>query len=93
MNAPDLINGIFESIGSLFILLSILKLHRDKLVKGVSWIHVGFFATWGYWNLYYYPHLEQWVSFWGGVGIVITNTIWSVQLVYYTIAAEPDEGE
>jgi len=84
MNVPDIINGSFESLGSLFILLSIIKLHKDKVVKGVSWIAVGFFAAWGYWNLFYYPHLGQWISFYGGVAIVITNTIWLIQLIYYS---------
>jgi hypothetical protein len=81
---PDLINGTFESIGAFFILLSVIKLYRDKKVRGVSWVHVGFFATWGYWNLYYYPHLNQWFSFFGGLGIVVTNSIWLCQLIYYS---------
>jgi hypothetical protein len=81
---PDLINGTFESCGAFFIFQSVLKLHRDKMVRGVSWLHSGFFAVWGYWNLFYYPHLEQWVSFVGGIGIVSTNTFWLCQIVYYT---------
>jgi uncharacterized membrane protein YfcA len=84
MNIPDLINGLFEASGSFFIMLSILKLHKDKQVHGVSWIHAGFFAAWGYWNLFYYPHLSQWISFMGGIGIVVTNTYWLGQLVYYS---------
>lgn len=83
LSVPDLINGTYEAIGGAFIALSIRKLHREKLVKGVSWIHVGFFASWGYWNLFYYPHLGQWLSFVGGVGIVTTNTIWLAQMIYY----------
>lgn len=88
MNYPDLINGIFELSGAFFILLSILKLKKEKKVCGVSWVHVGFFAMWGYWNLFYYPHLTQWVSFAGGIGIVITNTFWLGQLIYYSREAE-----
>jgi hypothetical protein len=80
---PDHINGTFEALGAFFILQSIIKLHRDKKVRGVSWIHSGFFAAWGYWNLYYYPALEQWWSFAGGAGIVLTNTIWLGQILYY----------
>ena len=81
---PDLVNGTFEMIGGFFILLSIIKLYEDKQVRGISWLHASFFAVWGYWNLFYYPHLEQMWSFWGGVGIVTTNTIWLAQLIYYT---------
>ncbi len=84
MDWADMINGTLELVGGLFILLSVVKLHRDKKIMGVSWVHAGFFAGWGYWNLFYYPHLDQWVSFIGGVFIVVTNTVWLGQMLYYT---------
>lgn len=80
---PDLINGIFESAGGFFIALSVYKLHCEKKVRGVSWIHVAFFSSWGFWNLFYYPHLGQWASFWGGLFLVTVNLIWLGQIVYY----------
>jgi hypothetical protein len=83
MTWQDIFNGSFELLGAPFIFLSVIKLYKDKIVAGVSWLHAGFFATWGYWNLYYYPHLDQWASFAGGVLIVIINTIWLCQLIYY----------
>lgn len=83
MNIPDVINGCFEFFGAPFIFLSILKLHKDKQVKGISWVHAIFFTLWGFWNLYYYPHLEQFISFAGGIAIVTANTIWLCQLIYY----------
>ena len=82
---PDLVNGTFEMAGGLFIILSIIKLYDDKKVRGISCLAVGFFAVWGYWNLYYYSHLDQWWSWYGGVLVVITNTIWLGQMVYYEI--------
>ena len=84
MTWQDLVNGLYEFMGAPFICLSIVKLYKEKKVRGISWVHAGFFASWGYWNLYYYPHLNQWCSFIGGVFIVITNTIWLGQLIYYT---------
>lgn len=84
INWPDFINGTFESLGGLFIFFSIEKLYKQKIVRGVSWVHAAFFSAWGYWNLYYYPHLDQWFSFWGGAGLVATNTIWLGQLLWYT---------
>jgi hypothetical protein len=80
---PDAVNGVYEFMGAPFILMSILKLHRDKRVRGVSWIHVAFFSSWGYWNLFYYPHLNQWCSFFGGVCLVLANTFWLGQIIYY----------
>jgi len=82
---PDLINGLFETSGALFILLSIIKTLKDKEVKGVSWLHVSFFSGWGIWNLFYYPFLGQWLSFCGGVAIVISNTVWCTLLIYYSL--------
>ncbi len=81
---PDIINGLFECLGGIFITLSIIKLHKDKSVRGVSLYPVAFFSVWGYWNLYFYPSLGQWWSFWGGIGVVVMNTIWLGQLIYYS---------
>lgn len=81
----DFLNGSFELLGGLFILLSIIKLHREKRVRGVSYIHVGYFTAWGYWNIYYYPYLNQWISFIGGLSVVTINTFWLGQIIYYTI--------
>ena len=81
--SPDLVTGLFETGGMWFIALSIRQLFKDKLVRGVSWVHVAFFSTWGFWNLFYYPHLEQWWAFVGGIGIVSANTIWLCLMIYY----------
>jgi len=83
VHIPDLINGIYESLGGAFIALSVIKLHREKVVRGVSWLHVAFFSSWGIWNLYFYPHLDQWFSFYGGVVLVATNLVWLAQIVWY----------
>lgn len=80
----DIINAAFEVLGGAFIALSIMKLAKDKTVAGVSWAHAAFFASWGFWNLYYYPSLGQMWSFYGGLGVVLANTTWLAQLIYYT---------
>jgi hypothetical protein len=83
ITVPDFINGCFELSGGWFIWQSVKKLYHDKQVRGVSWKPVTFFSVWGYWNMFYYPHLDQWMSFLGGLGIVTTNTIWAGQILYY----------
>ena len=83
--SPDLINALFEGIGSLLIWKSIIRLHRDKKIRGVHWMPIMFFCLWGYWNLFYYPHLEQWYSFAAGISMVTSNTIWILQMLYYEI--------
>ena len=83
MDIPDIINGSFELLGAPFIFMSIMKIYKDKQVRGISWTHPTFFTAWGFWNLYYYPHLNQWASFVGGIFIAAANLIWVIQLIYY----------
>lgn len=83
MTTPDLINSLYEGLGSVFIWRSVYLLHRHKEVRGISILAVIFFMTWGWWNIYYYPHLNQWLSFYGGLLIVLANTVWVGQMLYY----------
>lgn len=84
MDFPDLTNGAFEILGAVAIFGHVRRVLKDKAVAGVSIMSTIFFASWGFWNLYYYPHLGQWVSFTGGLFIVLGNVCWIAGLVYYT---------
>jgi hypothetical protein len=76
MQVPDLVNGLFELVGGVLIWKNVQTIRRDKMVRGVtSWV-TWFFTTWGFWNLFYYPHLAQWLSFTGGLAIVSGNFAW-----------------
>lgn len=79
----DLFNGLYEFGGALMCGLNVLRAHRDKKFAGVSIFPVAFFTSWGLWNLYYYPHLNQWFSFAGGCFLVVTNGAWLGQMLYY----------
>ena len=81
---PDLVNGLFEFTGSIALWANVYRLHRDKQTRGVTWYATGFFASWSIWNCWFYPNYELWFSFWGGVSIVIANTVWLIQMVWYT---------
>ena len=59
----DLINGLFEALAGLFVLNHCRVLHAHKQARGVSIVSSGFFTLWGVWNLYYYPALNQPLSF------------------------------
>lgn len=83
LTGSDAINGWFELFASGFIILSVLKVWGTRSSAGVNWVHPAFFSAWGFWNLYYYPHLDQWLSFVGGIGVVICNTIWVALLFKY----------
>lgn len=81
---PDLVNGAFELLGAFAIFGHFARLYKDKAVAGVSLWSTIFFASWGAWNLYYYPQLGQWWSFAGGVGIFVGNCFWIGGMVYYS---------
>ena len=83
MSVPDVINGGYEMMGGLLLFYNCWRMYVDKEVKGFSlWVSF-FFCSWGYWNLYYYPSLNQWWSFSGAIILVISNTIWLTLGVYY----------
>lgn len=83
MTLPDLINGTFESLGSVAILLSCLRLLKDKQVKGVSLLTVSFFTGWGFWNLFYYPSLGQSVSGIAAGCVCAANLFWCGLILHY----------
>lgn len=84
---PDLINGIFEVVCGLFSAINCFSLYRDKAVAGVSLVPTMFYTAWGLWALVYYPLLHQWMSFGGGIGVVLANATWVVMAIYYKTKA------
>jgi len=81
---PDLINGMFEMVGGVLCWINVFKLRKDKVLMGVYWPVTAFFSVWGLWNIVYYPLLEQWLSFFGGLFIVSGNSVWVIFAIYYT---------
>lgn len=81
----DIINGSFEFIGALFQCVQVRQIIKDKEVKGVHWLPISFFSLWGYWNLIYYPSLNQWFSFTGGLLLAIITSIWLVLIFKYSV--------
>lgn len=77
-------NSLFELIGAFFQVKNCLQIYKDKEIKGVYWPAWLFFTSWGYWNLYYYPSLNQWFSFVAGALMAIANTTWVSLAWYYT---------
>lgn len=84
MNIPDLINGAFEIGGGFLCWLNVAKLYKDKRIEGVYWPVQAFFSIWGIWNIFFYSHLAQWASFWGGIFLVLGNSTWTIMACYYT---------
>ncbi len=83
MNYPDFINGCFELFGGLSVLNHCRVLYKEKQVHGVSILSTIFFSSWGFYNIYFYPHLHQWWSFAGGLSIMSANLLWISMMLYY----------
>ena len=79
----DLVNGLFEFAGAIMLSMNVLRLYRDKVLKGVSWWPTGFFTTWGLWNLYFYPANGLMWSYYGGLAIVTVNAVWLMMILHY----------
>lgn len=80
---PDVFNGLFELAGACLLSLNVRQVWRDKVVRGVHWGATTFFTAWGFWNLFYYPSLDQWWSFAGGCAIVTVNAVWLALMLWY----------
>jgi len=83
MSWADAVNGLFEGVTGIASILNCRQLYKDKEVKGVVWWFTIFYTLWGFWNLYYYPSLNQWFSFAGGLVIVAANAFWVGMVIYY----------
>lgn len=80
---PDMVNGIFEALGAIFVSMNVVRLYRDKRVRGVHWASVAFFTSWGLWNVYFYHAIAQPFSWYAGVAVAVVNAIWLAQMGYY----------
>ena len=93
MTIADTINGVYEMTGSIALAWNCVTTYRDKEIKGISLASMVFFTSWGYWNLYYYPSLHQWMSTLGAAMMVLFNTIWLFQAMYYIEQAKKKKLE
>jgi len=80
---PDLINGLFETTGAALTAMNTRRVITDRGYAGVYIPTIVFFLSWGLWNLFYYPHLDQWFSFVGGILLVLSNVSWVVTMLYF----------
>lgn len=83
MNWFDATNAAFEIGGSVFTWVNVRALFRDKMVRGVRIEATVLFTIWGAWNCVWYPHLGQWLSFFGGLFIFFANIAWIVLALKY----------
>jgi len=85
MTLPDTINGCFEALGAGTLSANVWMLWLHKEIRGIHYGPTVYFTLWGFWNLFYYPSLHQWMSFMGGVAIATVNVVWLTSLLVITM--------
>lgn len=76
MNWSDIVNGIWEFAGALFVVPSIKNILKTKVSSGITWQTQLFFLLWGLWNVFFYPYNGLTFSFIGGLVLAATNIYW-----------------
>jgi len=80
----DLTNALFEGIGAILCWNNVLRIRRDREVKGVFWPAQVFWSVWGLWNLFYYSAVGHPFSLWAGAVLVSGNITWTLHAWRYT---------
>lgn len=83
MIKPDHINALFEFGGACAIALSVRRIARDKTIKGMHWAPIAFFTSWGIFNIFYYPAIDQIWSFRAGMLVTMVNLVYLSAIVRY----------
>lgn len=84
MSPVDLINAAFEGVGACLTALDVLRIRKDKQVKGVHWPTRAFWTVWGIWNIWYYSAVGHPFSFWAGAALAAVNGIWTAHAAWYS---------
>ena len=79
----DLINSIFPLLGTIFVVLNIHTLLRDKQVRGIHWVSPIFFYSGQAWGLYFMYVLGQPFSLFGGAVLLAASLLWYALMIYY----------
>ncbi len=79
----DITMGLIQVISAGFLSKSVWMLYQAKIVRGVSAVTVAFWVAWGLWDLYYFPSLNQWWAFSGGVIVTLMNALYVGLIVRY----------
>lgn len=76
MTWQDIVNAVYEIGGTAATVVNIRTLLRDRIIRGMHWAATTFFFSWGVWNLYYYSHLDQFVSMLAASTLAVSNCVY-----------------
>ena len=80
----DKINASIEVVCAFLVWSNVLKIRRDKEVKGVDWRTSAFYACVGCWYLLYYVKMNQPFSFAAQAVFVAGSWTWVGHAIWYS---------
>lgn len=80
----DLSNAFFEGVGAILTWTNVMRIRRDREVKGIDWRVTAFWSAWGVWNVGYYDSVGHPLSMWAGAFLAAGNVCWVLHAVHYT---------
>lgn len=83
MTTQDSINATFEIVGALLTWMNVRQVWKDKGHRGIFVPAIIVFTAWGFWNLYYYRHLDQMLSYYTTYVMVAANFTWVSLMLYF----------
>jgi|TARA_R110000824_G_scaffold66566_1_gene172669 FtsH-binding integral membrane protein len=84
LSSYDQINSAFVLTAAFFYVLNLFKLIKDKEVKGISKISIGFFSLWNVWTLFFFIKIsEYWWTIGAYVLVAILNVIYITLMIKY----------
>lgn len=78
----DQINSGFIFVAGIFYVLNLLKLIKDKDIKGISKLSIVFFSIWNIWTLFFFLMVTE---FWWTIGAYIIVTVLNVVYIILMI--------
>jgi uncharacterized membrane protein YfcA len=85
----DQINSGFIFVAGIFYVLNLLKLIKDKDVKGISKLSIVFFSIWNIWTLFFFLMVTE---FWWTIGAYIIVTVLNVVYIILMIKYSRKKG-
>ena len=79
----DIINSIFEFGALIAAVVNIIKIYKDKKVRGVYWPAWIFYGIWSLWAIFYYITVSHWFSMVMSIGAAVAILMWLIFAFIY----------
>ncbi len=87
----DITNGFFVIMGSIAIWFDVRQIIIDQGSAGIHPNVMAFFTMWSIWDIYYYIHIDQWVSLISQIPLTLGTLAWFLLMLFYNKKNKPNE--